>query len=243
MGIKMYSLGAAREITGSKHVLEIDGRSFLIDCGAFQGKRKEADEKNRNFHINGGELEAVILTHAHYDHSGLLPVLHKKGYTGNIYSTAATRDLANLIMMDSAHIQARDREYLQKQAAKKGEKFTWKPLFNEIDVVATTNQFVSISYNRKMYIAPDVELEFFDAGHILGSSFANLSIIRKNGEKTNVLFTGDMGRKNKPIIRDPETNVGAPDYIVLESTYGNRLHDDVEVAMDELAKEIGRAHV
>lgn len=240
MSIKMYSLGAAREITGSKHVLEIDGRSFLIDCGAFQGKRKEADEKNRNFHINGGELEAVILTHAHYDHSGLLPVLQKKGYTGNIYSTAATRDLANLIMMDSAHIQARDREYLQKQAAKKGEKFTWKPLFNEIDVVATTNQFVSISYNRKMYIAPDVELEFFDAGHILGSSFANLSIARKNGETTNVLFTGDMGRKNKPIIRDPEINVGAPDYIVLESTYGNRLHDDVEVAMDELAKVVQR---
>lgn len=240
MGIKLYSLGAAREITGSKHVLEIDGRIFLIDCGAFQGKRKEADEKNRNFDIAGDEIEAVVLTHAHFDHCGLLPVLQIKGYTGNIYSTAATRDLANLIMMDSAHIQARDREYLQKQAAKKGEKFTWKPLFNEIDVVKTTNQFVSLSYNRKMFIAPDVELEFFDAGHILGSSFANLSIARKKGEKVNVLFTGDMGRKNKPIIRDPDIEVGAPDYIVMESTYGDRLHDEVEVAMDELAKLVRR---
>ena len=124
MGIKLFSLGAAEEVTGSKHVFEIDGRQFLVDCGAFQGHRKISDEKNRNFDIDTSNLEAVILTHGHYDHCGLLPVLNKKGFTGNIYATPATRDIANLVMMDSARIQAHDAEFLAKQASKKGEKFT-----------------------------------------------------------------------------------------------------------------------
>ena len=163
MAVTLYSLGAAQEVTGSKHVFEIDGRAFMIDCGAFQGHRKVADEKNRNFSFSPEKLEAVILTHAHYDHCGLLPVLTKTGFDGNIYATPATRDLADLIMMDSARIQARDAEYLRKQAQKKGEKFTWQPLFTEKDCVKAENQIVSLSYNRKMYIAPDVQLEYFDA--------------------------------------------------------------------------------
>src|SRR5574344_1521403 len=133
MGIKLYSLGAAQEVTGSKHILEIDGRCYMIDCGAFQGRRKEADEKNRNFNIPFDKLDGVIVTHGHYDHCGLLPLLSKHGYTGNIYATPATRDLASLVMMDSARIQARDAEYLGKQAVKHGEKFTWKPLYTEED--------------------------------------------------------------------------------------------------------------
>lgn len=172
MAITLYSLGAAQEVTGSKHIFEIDGRAFMVDCGAFQGKRKESDEKNRNFEVPVDKVESVIITHGHYDHCGLLPLMTKNGYKGNIYATPATRDLANLIMMDSARIQARDAEYLRKQAAKKGEKFTWKPLFTEADVVAATNQIVTLSYDRRMYIAPDVQLEFFDAGHILGSAYA-----------------------------------------------------------------------
>lgn len=238
----MYSLGAAQEVTGSKHILEIDGRQFMIDCGAFQGKRGEADDKNRNFDIAADKLESVILTHAHYDHCGLLPVLTKKGFKGNIYATPATRDLADLIMMDSAHIQARDAEYLRKQAKKKGESFTWTPLFTEKDVIDAANQIVTLSYERSMLIAKDVELQFYDAGHILGSAYACLKISgqRKN-EDINILYTGDLGRKNKPIIRNPCTNVPAPDYIVIESTYGDRMHENVEIAMDELADIVNKA--
>ncbi len=194
MAVTLYSLGAAQEVTGSKHVFEIDGRAFMIDCGAFQGHRKVADEKNRNFSFSPEKLEAVILTHAHYDHCGLLPVLTKTGFDGNIYATPATRDLADLIMMDSARIQARDAEYLRKQAQKKGEKFTWQPLFTEKDCVKAANQIVTLSYNRKMYIAPDVELEFFDAGHILGSAFAYITIKGQRASQ-NGAFAG-MGKSH-----------------------------------------------
>jgi len=287
MAVSLYSLGAAQEVTGSKHIFEIDGRSFMIDCGAFQGKRAESDEKNRTFHIPVEKIESVILTHAHYDHVGLLPLLIKKGYRGNVYATPATRDLADLIMMDSARIQARDAEYLRKQAIKKGGNFSWRPMFDEKDCTKATNQIVTLSYNRKMYIAPDVELEYFDAGHILGSAFAYITIKGQRDENGNplkkfseekisiwnklfgwkkdekrksassdknsknagsegkdelrILFTGDLGRKLKPIIRDPATNVPAPDYIVIESTYGNRKHEDAVLAMDELRKIVIRA--
>ena len=247
MGIKLYSLGAAEEVTGSKHIFEVDGRQFMVDCGAFQGKRRESDEKNRNFDIEADKIESVILTHGHYDHCGLLPMLNKKGFTGNIYATPATRDIANLIMMDSARIQARDAEFLAKQAAKKGERFSWKPLFTEEDCIKTVDQIVSLSYNRKMYIGSNVQLEFFDAGHILGSAFASVTVkgnhtrsggTSVNGDETRILYTGDIGRKQKPIIRDPAINIPAPDYIFMESTYGNRKHETVEFAVKELERVV-----
>lgn len=287
MAVTAYSLGAAQEVTGSKHILEIDGRSFMIDCGAFQGKRQEADRKNRDFNFAADKIESVVLTHAHFDHCGLLPVLTKNGYGGSIFATPATRDLANIVMMDSARIQARDAEFLLKQAKKKGEKFSWKPLFSENDCVKAANQIITLGYNRKMYVAPDVQIEFFDAGHILGSSLVSFTITgqRRNpvsnrtsggfgisgrrfwhrlfgnsklqvksqeeeigsatrgapSDEIRVLYTGDLGRKNKPIIRDPATNMPAPDYIFMESTYGNRLHEEPENALRQLEKIVRRA--
>lgn len=238
MPITLYSLGAAQEVTGSKHIIEIDGHCYMVDCGAFQGKRKESDDKNRDFEFPPDKLEAVILTHGHYDHCGLLPVLTKKGFKGNIYATPATRDLASLVMMDSARIQARDAEYLRKQAKKKGKKFNWAPLFDEEDCIKAANQIVTLSYNRPLFIGPEAKLEFHDAGHILGSSFADISIRQNGKDDVKILFTGDLGRKQKPIVRDPATKVGSPNYIVLESTYGNRVHESTDIALTELVSII-----
>ncbi|MDR1058014.1 MAG: MBL fold metallo-hydrolase [Treponema sp.] len=232
MDINFYSLGAAEEVTGSKHVIEVDGKSYLIDCGAFQGSRGEADRKNRNFGIAVDRIEAVILTHGHHDHCGLLPLLIKQGYGGNIFATPATRDISSLIMMDSANIQARDAVYLKKQAQKKGEKFDWTPLYGEKDAIQATGQIVGVSYNRPMFIGDGVKLEFYDAGHILGSAMAFLTI-KKGGKELNILASGDLGRKGKPIIRDPDLTP-APDYIILESTYGDRRHGTTGSAMAKL---------
>jgi len=238
MSINFYSLGAAEEVTGSKHILEVNGKSYLIDCGSFQGSRAESDKKNRNFGISADKIEAAILTHGHLDHCGLFPLLTKNGYRGNIYATPASRDIASLIMMDSANIQARDSTYLRKQAVKKGEKFDWTPLYSEKDAIQATSQILSVSYNRPMFIDSNIKLEFHDAGHILGSAMAMLKI-NNDGKEINVLATGDLGRKDKPIIRDP-ARPPAADYIILESTYGDRLHENTEDAMRKLEEIVKR---
>src|SRR5512142_1076815 len=143
MSIRLHSEGGAGEVTGSKHVLTVDGARCLIDCGAFQGKRELAEEKNRSLVPDPESLSSVVLTHAHFDHCGMLPLLAKRGYRGNIYSTPATRDPAGVVMMDSAAIQSRDADYLRKQAAKRGDRFEWKPLYDEEDVIAASGQFVT----------------------------------------------------------------------------------------------------
>lgn len=236
MAISFYSEGAAREVTGSKHVLEIDGKRYLIDCGAFQGKREESDRKNRALVSDPQSIEAVILTHAHFDHCGLLPLLVKRGFKGNIYSTPATRDLANIIMMDSARIQSRDAEYLSKQAQKRGEKFSWQPMYSELDAIEAASQFVTINYRRPMPL-PDLKLEFRDAGHILGSATAHVTARDADGHSVRIGFSGDLGRPDKAIIRDPEA-MAPVDYLVIESTYGNRLHESTVDALQRLAEVV-----
>ncbi|MEW5816895.1 MAG: MBL fold metallo-hydrolase [Spirochaetota bacterium] len=234
MSIRIYSHGGAGEVTGSKHFLDTGKTVVMIDCGAFQGKRAEADEKNREWGFNPRNLDAVVLTHAHFDHCGLLPLLPKKGYPGNIYSTAATRDLASIVMLDSARIQARDAQYLKKQAKKKNQEFSWEPLYTEKDAINATNHFVTVSYQRPLYLSSEVEVSFYDAGHILGSGLAYFTIRKESGETLNLAFSGDLGRKNKPIIRDPAM-IPNVDYLVLESTYGDRLHEPAKDIMKILS--------
>ncbi|MBQ3647467.1 MAG: MBL fold metallo-hydrolase, partial [Spirochaetia bacterium] len=234
MSITIFSQGAAGEVTGSRHFLFTDKAKVLVDCGAFQGKREEADRKNRQWDFDASALDAVVLTHAHYDHCGLIPLLPKHKYQGNIYSTAATRDVANLIMMDSCKIQAADAVHLAKRAAKLGKTFDWEPLYKDTDVVEAISQFVTLSYNRPQIIADGITAKFFDAGHILGSSLIHLTI--KDGDRNvRVLYSGDLGRNDEPILKDPQPADPA-EYIILESTYGDRLHEGKKDVMPELAK-------
>jgi metallo-beta-lactamase family protein len=236
--VELFSHGAAEEVTGSKHFLRVDGSLLMIDCGAFQGRRAEADEKNRNWNFRAGEVDSVILTHAHFDHCGLLPLLRRKGFDGAVWSTPATRDLADLVMMDSAHIQAKDLEFLRKKAAKKGERFEKEPLYADRDVLASLESFVTVSYRRRFSPFDGVWATFYDAGHILGSAVVRLEI-GTGGETLRVGFTGDLGRRGLPIIKDPEP-IPPVDYLVLESTYGNRTHDAIGTAGEKLAEVVNR---
>lgn len=239
MSITLWSEGAAGEVTGSRHVLQVDGRRLIVDCGAFQGRRAEADEKNRRGVPHAGDLDAMILTHAHYDHCGLTPVLVKQGFGGNILCTPATRDLAALVMEDSARIQQRDADYLARQAAKRNEPFDFTPLYDADDVARTINQMVTVGYERSFTAMDGVRAEFFDAGHILGSAAVHLTVRDDDGREVAIGFTGDLGRNDAPILRDPRP-LPPVDYLVLESTYGNRRHDPVPDAVGRLADVVTR---
>lgn len=230
--IEFFSAGAAEEVTGSKHFLKLeDGKYVIVDYGAWQGNQ-ETQQKNGLFEcpIPIDKIKTVILTHAHNDHCGLLPKLVKAGYEGKIRSTPATRDLASIIMLDSAKIQ----KYESNQVS-----------YEESDVVKTINQFRCHFYHKEKHIDDNLSITFYDAGHILGSAIVDLKIERKKlfglvKKPLHILFTGDLGRECNPITNPPETCMPAPDYIVLESTYGNRTHENTGVALKEFANIINR---
>ena len=225
--------GAARTVTGSKHLLETGNRQILVDCGLFQGKRKEAFEMNRKLEgIDPEAVDAVLLTHAHIDHSGSIPTLVSRGFEGDIVCTHATRDLANIMLRDSAHIQEFDVAYVNKKRMRAG-KTPFEPLYTMDDAINALQYFVSYNYNRFFALNDDIKMKFYDAGHILGSA-----MIMVQAEGKNILFSGDLGRKNLPILRDPDSIDLPVDYLVIESTYGDRLHDDIENMEKELADVI-----
>ncbi|MBZ0200262.1 MAG: MBL fold metallo-hydrolase [Ignavibacteriaceae bacterium] len=233
--MKLQFLGAAQEVTGSQHLLLVNGKKILIDCGMFQGRRKEAFEKNRNFLINPSEIDILLLTHAHIDHSGNIPTLVSRGFTGDIYTTTATLDLCQIMLRDSAHIQVRDVMWVNKKRKRDG-KVLFEPLYAEEDVDQAMSQFIGVQYNRRIEIAPGVHATFRDAGHILGSSGILLEI-NENGKETRLGFTGDIGRKNMPILKDPNI-LRDLDTLVIETTYGNRVHSDPEEVEEDLAATI-----
>ncbi len=238
--MEIQFIGAAQTVTGSMHLVRTGTTTFLVDCGLYQGKRKEAFEINRTYDLfDPQEVNFIILTHAHIDHSGNLPTLVKNGFKGKIYSTFATRDLVSIMLRDSAYIQEKDVEYVNKKREKKGQKL-FEPLYTQQDVKDALKLFVGINYHHEIELTPDIKLTFVDAGHILGSAISFLSIM-ENGKEIKVGFSGDLGRPNLPILRDPE-KIPDVDYFICESTYGGRTHDNPTDSERQLARVINRAH-
>ena len=223
--MKLKFCGAAGTTTGSQHLLEVNGKRILLDCGLYQGRREDAYEINCCFpHYDPSSVDLVILSHAHIDHSGNLPNLSKKGFKGTIFSTHATRDLCQIMLRDSAHIQEGDIEWLNKHRKRKGLDPA-EPLYNEQDAEKCMRQFVTISYDRAIHVSQGVELTFVDAGHILGSAQVVLDITdQDDGKKKRFLFSGDVGRGHNEVLRDP-TIVENVDFVLMESTYGGREHE------------------
>lgn len=235
--MKIQFWGAIRHVTGSMHILSVNGKQILLECGLFQGRRQESFEKNLHFPFDPASISAMILSHAHIDHSGNIPQLVKQGFTGNIYCTHATHDLVRIMLRDSAHIQERDAEFLNKKAIKQGKPLV-TPLYTLSDVETALNRLVSIGYHLPFPIAQGVTATFWDAGHILGSAIVQLDI-EENGHSTRIVFTGDLGRRNLPVIRDPEYIPWA-DIFITESTYGNRIHEPIEEMKTKLKEVVQR---
>jgi metallo-beta-lactamase family protein len=227
--VRLRFVGAAREVTGSAHLVHVNGRTILLDCGLFQGRRFEVQRKNRELPFAPGRIDAVVLSHAHIDHAGRLPLLVKEGYRGPIHSTVATRDLCEVMLADSAHIQEKDVEFLARR-----KKEYVEPLYTLADVSASLTQFRPHRYHDRFEVAPGVSGRFVNAGHILGS--ASVELEWEEGGRTRRLgFSGDVGRVGLPIIRDPEP-LERLDWLIMESTYGNRDHESVASARDDLAR-------
>jgi len=240
--MKLTFWGAAGTVTGSMHLVESGGRRFLLDCGMYQGRRKEADQKNRNLPFPASSIEAVVLSHAHIDHSGNLPTLVRNGFAGPIYATPATIDLCNWMLRDTAHIQEKDAEFLNKRLERRKsmglDNGPVQPLYTMDDAERTLPLFRAVPYHSPCPLGPSLTYESYDAGHILGSSSIVLDESAE-GKPVRLAFSGDVGRPGLPIIRDPET-LPASDYLILESTYGGRLHKGISHVINKLADVVNR---
>lgn len=233
--------GAARTVTGSKHLITTTkGRNILLDCGLYQGHHKDNDSLNRNFTFDPKTIDAVILSHAHIDHSGNMPGLIKQGFSGKIYCTPATFDLCRVMLTDSAHIQEGDANYINKARQKEGKELL-KPLYTLHDVEKCLGHFQTIPYNNWYTLNDELKFMFSDTGHILGSAAVNL-ILNDEGKETKLCFTGDIGRSSDLLLKPPVAFPQA-DYIICESTYGDRLHEPVDIAEQKLLKIVRKTCV
>ena len=237
--IELEFVGGARGVTGSKHILRTSRAAVLLDCGMFQGHRRESNERNRSLGIPVDELDAAVLSHAHIDHAGLLPLLYKKGYRGPVYATPATRDLCTPMLLDAAIIQEADAKHIHKLIEREGLPMEpVEPLYNHEDVTGILGQIVGLPYRRPHMVAPGVNLKLLDAGHVLGSSIVVLDV-EDDGNQVRVAYAVDLGRKGMPILREPETPSGV-NCLISESTYGDRMHAPIEEVDDALAEAVNR---
>jgi metallo-beta-lactamase family protein len=232
--------GAARTVTGSLHLLEVGDRQIALDCGLYQGKREDARKRNTDLATDPTKLHAVVLTHAHIDHSGNLPTYVERGFKGPIHATPATADLAKILLQDSAKIQRLDAEYMTDRARRRGSPEPVPPLYDDKACRETVSRFVHAPYRKPFDVAPGVRGTFYDAGHILGSAVVLLEL-EEGRKKLRVAYTGDLGRPGHPILKDPERPPFSVDYLIIESTYGNRVHEAIPNLKKKLKEVVTRA--
>ncbi len=235
--MKISFLGAARTVTGSQHLLSINGARLLLECGLYQGRRQESFERNRSFPFQPTSLDAVILSHAHIDHSGNLPNLVKSGYRGPIYATAATAHLANIMLMDSGHVQEMDAAYVNRKRLRQGEPPV-EPIYTLEDAAQVAQYFRVCDYEERFEPIPGVTARLVEAGHILGSAAVVLDV-QENGRQFRLWFSGDIGRRDLPLVRDPELPDGV-DYLLMECTYGDKPHQNPQAAYEELRQVVSK---
>jgi len=232
--------GADREVTGSCHLIECAGKKILIDCGLFQGSRELDEDNGDEFDFDATAIDFLLLTHAHLDHCGRIPLLTRRGFRGEIITTAATRELARLVMLDSAHLQEEEERYQARRKARNKPYREHIALYTVLDALNSTERFGrTASYGDALELAPGIRATFFDAGHILGSASVYLEL-EENGRQRSVLFSGDLGNADRPLLGSPSPPTGA-DVVVMETTYGNREHKPLEPSVRELYEAINDA--